>query len=115
MERLDAIEKESEKEIQHLNDKISHLKKENQYLREENQLLCNDHARMKSILDNNRSNTSQPPSTDQKGGKPVNLYNSRKHSKRISPFSTNFKYIYYIQLCKYNKIEIPLTFSKLHL
>ncbi len=82
MERLDAVEKESKTEIKHLNDEISHLKKENQYLREENQLLRDDNARMKSILDNNSSNTSQPPSTDQKGGKPVNLYNGRKKTDR---------------------------------
>lgn len=82
MERLDAVEKKSKTEIKHLNDEISHLKKENQYLREENQLLRDDNARMKSILDNNSSNTSQPPSTDQKGGKPVNLYNGRKKTDR---------------------------------
>lgn len=82
MERLDAVEKESKKEIKSLNDEISGLKKENQHLREENQLLRDDNARMKNILDNNSSNTSQPPSTDQKGGKPANTYNGREKTSR---------------------------------
>ena len=78
MERLDTVEKESKKEIKKLNDEISGLKKENQHLKEENRLLRDDNARMKSILNNDSSNTSQPPSTDQKGGKPANTYNSRE-------------------------------------
>ena len=71
MERLDTVEKESGKEIKKLNDEISDLKKENQHLKEENKLLLDDNARMKSILNNDSSNTSQPPSTDQKGTKPA--------------------------------------------
>lgn len=82
MERLDAVEKESKKEIKSLNDEIADLKKENQHLREENHLLRDDNARMKSILDNNSSNTSQPPSTDQKGEKPANTYNGREKTGR---------------------------------
>lgn len=82
MERLDTVEKESQKEIKKLNDEISELKKENQHLKEENQLLRDDNARMKSILDNNSSNTSNPPSTDQKGGKPANTYNGREKTSR---------------------------------
>lgn len=78
MERLDTAEKESKKEIKKLNDEISSLKKENQHLKEENRLLRDDNARMKSILNNDSSNTSQPPSTDQKGGKPANTYNGRE-------------------------------------
>lgn len=78
MERLDTVEKESKKEIKKLNDEISSLKKENGHLKEENRLLRDDNARMKSILNNDSSNTSQPPSTDQKGGKPANTYNSRE-------------------------------------
>lgn len=61
MERLDTVEKESKKEIKKLNDEISGLKKENQHLKEENRLLRDDNARMKSILNNDSSNTSQPP------------------------------------------------------
>lgn len=82
MERLDTVEKESKREIRKLNDEISALKKENQHLKEENRLLRDDNARMKSILNNDSSNTSQPPSTDQKGGKPANTYNSREKTGR---------------------------------
>ena len=82
MERLDTVEKESKKEIRKLNDEIFSLKEENQHLKEENRLLRDDNARMKSILNNDSSNTSQPPSTDQKGGKPANTYNSREKTSR---------------------------------
>ncbi len=82
MERLDTVEKESQKEIRKLNDEISTLKEENRQLKEENRLLRDDNARMKSILNNDSSNTSQPPSADQKGGKPANTYNSREKACR---------------------------------
>ena len=70
MGRLDTIEKEHKKEI-------ADLKKENLLLRQENQLLKDDNARLKSIINNDSSNTSLPPSADQKG-KPANTYNGRK-------------------------------------
>ena len=82
MARLDTVEKESRHEISRLNDEISVLKKENLHLREENQLLRDDNARLKSIINNDSSNTSLPPSTDQKGGKPANTYNGREKSGR---------------------------------
>ena len=82
MERLDTVEKESKKEIRQLKDELSDLKKENQHLLEENQLLRDDNARMKSILNNNSSNTSQPPSTDKKSVKPANIYNGREKRGR---------------------------------
>lgn len=82
MARLDTVERESKKEISHLNDELSNLKKENRHLREENQLLKDDNARLKSILNHDSSNTSQPPSTDQKGGKPANTYNGRTKTGR---------------------------------
>ena len=53
------------------------LRKENEALRQENQLLRDDNERMKRILNNNSSNTSQPPSSDGPG-KAANTYNSRK-------------------------------------
>lgn len=82
MERLDTVEKESKHEISILNDEISGLKKENKHLREENQLLREDNARLKSIINNDSSNTSLPPSTDQKSGKPANTYNGREKTGR---------------------------------
>ena len=42
-----------------------------------NQLHKDDNARFKSIINNDSSNTSLPPSADQKG-KPANTYNGRK-------------------------------------
>lgn len=82
MERLDAVEKESRHKFVRLNNEITGLREENARLREENQLLKDDNARLKSIINNDSSNTSLPPSTDQKGGKPANAYNSREKTGR---------------------------------
>lgn len=78
MARLDCVEKSSSREINHLNDRIGLLEKENADLKKENLLLLNDNARLKSIINNDSSNTSNPPSTDQKGGKPANTFSGRK-------------------------------------
>ena len=75
MERLETVEKESKQKIETLNKRIDTLEKENQNLKKENQLLRNDNARLQSIIDNDSSNTSLPPSTDQKGGRPANTFN----------------------------------------
>lgn len=82
MGRLDAVEKdlrnekaEHKEDVERLNATISSLTLENQLLRDDN-------ARLKSILDNNSSNTSNPPSTDQKAGKAANTYNSREKTGR---------------------------------
>lgn len=82
MARLDHVERESRHEISKLNIEISDLKKENHELRKENQLLKDDNARLKSIINNDSSNTSLPPSTDQKGGKPANTFNGRQKTER---------------------------------
>lgn len=105
MERLDAMEsecKKSHKEIKNLNAEVKSLRKENTWLKEElaavkaqnvklteenaalrkeNQLLRDDNERMKRILNNDSSNSSVPPSTDQPG-KAANTYNSRKPTKK---------------------------------
>ena len=60
MARLNHVEKTSAKEIGQLN----------------------DNARLKSILNNDSSNTSNPPSTDQKSRKSANTYNGRKKTGR---------------------------------
>lgn len=82
MGRLDAVEKdlchekaEHKSDVERLNARISDLTAENQLLRDDN-------ARLKSIIDNNSSNTSNPPSTDQKAGRPANTYNSREKTGR---------------------------------
>ena len=74
---LIPLEKEHKKETGELKTEIADLKKENLLLRQENQLLKDDNARLKSIINNDSSNTSLPPSADQKG-KPANTYNGRK-------------------------------------
>lgn len=84
MARLDTVERESRHEISRLNNEITDLKKDNGRLREENQLLRDDNARLRSIINNDSSNTSLPPSTDQKGGKPANTFNGRKKTGRKS-------------------------------
>lgn len=82
MARLDAVEAKNNREISRLNGEIKDLKKENRELKEENQRLKDDNARLKSIINNDSSNSSLPPSTDQKGGKPANTYNGRTKSGR---------------------------------
>lgn len=82
MARLDSVEKKTSQEISGLNGEISSLKKENQELKKENQGLLDDNARLKSIINNDSSNSSLRSSTDQKGGKSVNTYNRRTKSGR---------------------------------
>lgn len=82
MARLDSAEKEHKKEVRRLNDRIDGLVRENDALRKENQLLKEDNARLRSIINNDSSNTSLPPSTDRKGGKPANTFNGRKNTGR---------------------------------
>ncbi len=82
MARLDSFEKEHKQEVTLLNEEITELKKENKQLREENQILRDDNARLRSIINNDSSNSSLPPSSDPKGGKPANAYNSRVKTER---------------------------------
>lgn len=89
MGRLENVEKVSAQKIDTLNNRIDTLNKqidtlenENLALKQENQLLKEDNARLKSILNNDSSNTSLPPSADQKGGKPANTFNGRKKTER---------------------------------
>ena len=103
--RLDALEEENKGarkeikrltgEVQRLNkeneklrvklagcqEELKNLRSENKELRRENQLLKDDNERMKRILNNDSSNSSLPPSTDQRG-KAANTYNSREKSGR---------------------------------
>ena len=64
MGRLETVEKDSREQINTLNNRIDTLEKENHALKEENSLLKEDNLRLKSILNNDSSNTSRPPSTD---------------------------------------------------
>ena len=82
MARLDSVEAKNKREVSQLHGEIAELKEENRVLKKENQLLRDDNARLKSIINNDSSNRSLPPSTDQKGGKPANTYSSRTKSGR---------------------------------
>lgn len=82
MARLDAVEKDlhvekigHKEDVDRLNTKIDHLT-------QENKLLHDDNARLKSIINNDSSNTSLPPSTDEKGGRPANTFNGREKSSK---------------------------------
>lgn len=76
-----ALQEEFRKKSNQLNEKISNLETELAVIKKENVLLNNDNERMKRILNNDSSNTSLPPSTDQKG-KGANTYNTREKSAK---------------------------------
>ncbi len=82
MARLDTIENELRTEKQEHKDDVDSLNRKIEGLTCENRLLKDDNARLRSIINNGSSNSSLPPSTDQKGGKPANTYNGRTKSGR---------------------------------
>ena len=82
MGRLENVEKDSAQKIDTLNKRIDTLENENLALKQENQLLKEDNARLKSIINNDSSNSSLPPSADSKIGKPANTFNGRKKTER---------------------------------
>ena len=82
MARLDAMEDSLHNEKREHKEDVDRLNKKIDSLTEENQLLKDDNARLRSIINNDSSNTSRPPSTDQKGGKPANTFNGRKNTER---------------------------------
>ena len=80
--RLDAVEKDlSVEKVEHKED-VDRLNLKIDGLTKENTLLRNDNERLKSIINNDSSNTSLPPSKDQKGGKPSNTFNGRSKSDK---------------------------------
>lgn len=81
MARLNSVEKETKQEISRLKNEVSDLKKENRKLREENGKLKEENVRLKNILNHDSTDTSKPPSSDQKTGKPANTYNNREKSR----------------------------------
>ena len=82
MARLDAMEGELKNEKREHKEDVDRLNARIDGLTQENQLLRDDNARLKSIINNDSSNTSLPPSTDQKGGRPANTFNSREKTGR---------------------------------
>lgn len=82
MARLDAVEKDLQDEkVEHKED-VDRLNTKINTLTEENELLREDNARMKNLLNHDSSNTSNPPSSDEKGKKPSNRYNGREKTGR---------------------------------
>ena len=82
MARLDAVEADLRDEKTEHKEDVSRLNAKIDGLTKENQLLRDDNARLRSIINNDSSNTSLPPSTDQKGGKPASTFNGRKKTGR---------------------------------
>ncbi len=82
MARLDAMESELKNEKREHKEDVDQLNARIDGLTQENQLLRDDNARLKSIINNDSSNTSLPPSTDHKGGRPANTFNSREKTGR---------------------------------
>lgn len=82
MTRLDNMEKDLKAEKQEHKEDVDRLNKKIDSLTRENRVLKDDNARLKSIINNDSSNTSLPPSTDQKGGKAANTYNGRNKTRR---------------------------------
>lgn len=76
MARFDTFEKDTKVEITRLNNKIDTLTTENTKLKIENQILKDDNQRLKRIINNDSTNSSLPPSSDQKN-KSANKYNNR--------------------------------------
>lgn len=84
MERLSVIEKNlHDEKIEHKDD-VDQLNTKIDSLTQENVVLRNDNARLKSIIDNDSSNTSLPPSSDEKSGKSSNTFNGRKKTEKKS-------------------------------
>ena len=89
MARLDTVESalstekaEHKADVKQLNAKINTLNTNIEKITQENQILSDDNAHLKSIINNDSSNTSLTPSTDQKRRKPVNTYNNRETSNK---------------------------------
>jgi len=75
------FKEEFNEERNRFNVRISSLETELAVVKTENLLLHNDNERMKRIINNDSSNSSLPPSTDQKG-KGANTYNTREKSDK---------------------------------
>lgn len=67
--------------VSHLKQKATFLEKENTSRNAENHRLHEDNARMKRVLDNDSSTSSIPPFKDLPG-KALNMFSSRKPTKK---------------------------------
>lgn len=77
-------------EVSGLRQENAALREEDATLRKENSLLREDNERMRRILDNDSTNSSLPPSSDQPGKAP-NTYNGRKPTKKRPGAQTGHK------------------------
>lgn len=82
-EEIFRIEAKHQKEIDCLNKKIDTLETENKILKNEHIMLKNDNDRMKAILNKDSTNSSIPPSKDEKNKKKP-VVNLRKKSNKNS-------------------------------
>lgn len=82
MTRLDVMEDSLRNEKREHKEDADRLNKKIDCLTEDNRLLKDDNARLRSIINNDSSNTLLPPSTDRKGGNPANTFNGRKKTER---------------------------------
>ena len=76
---VEAVKASLNEKIEGLQAKVTEQAKRIEHLEQENQLLRDDNDRLKSILNKDSNNSSQPPSSDQKG-KRANQYNNREKS-----------------------------------
>jgi len=74
MARLDAVENDLRTEKTEHKDDVYQLNAKIDDLTQENQLLRDDNARLKTIINNDSSNTSLPHSSDIPAGKLANTF-----------------------------------------
>ena len=80
--KFEDYRQKTEQELFECHAKISEQETTIARLVEENALLKTDNERLKRILSNNSSNSSQAPSKDQKPTKPANTFNGRTKTSR---------------------------------
>ena len=83
LNRVSRIADRALDQVDELNEVVDAQKARIEHLTEENTLLKNDNKRLKAQLNNDSNNSSNPPSTDQKG-KNANKYNGRQKTGKNS-------------------------------
>ena len=83
LDRVSRIADRALDQVDELNEVVDAQKARIDHLTEENTLLKNDNKRLKSQINNDSNNSSNPPSTDQKG-KRANKYNGRQKTGKKS-------------------------------
>lgn len=81
-QKFETYKQKTEQELFECHARIAELEATVAQKDEEIALLKADNERLKRILSNNSSNSSQPPSKDQKPTKPANTYNGRTKTGR---------------------------------